>query len=149
MKNYIIYNDDPAAYIDDNKQLIIESLKDNELLINDNNILNEAINILSDEYFVFCDCLKEYDNKNKYDYILCFASLGLGYGKRQGKKTFADLKSAIFYCFEDYNKVYFDKSNTTIKAAAIHHDGVNNFTFYKVVNGKKYAIKLNDILSCF
>lgn len=149
MKKYTIYNDDISDYINDNLQMIKESLIDNDIAINDDNIYKEATNYIDDDYRNFIYCLNEYDNKNKYDYILCVASLGLWYGRRAASKAFKDLKTAITFCFEDYNKVYFDKVNTTIKADAIHHDGTNIFTFYKVVNGKRKAIKYNDIISCY
>lgn len=145
----IIYNDDINEYINSNLDIIKDVLQDHELPLVDENITSEAVNLIDMDYTDLLNMLGAYENKNNFDYILCLADLGLWYGRRKASKTFSDLKTAITYCFEDYNKVYFDKSNTTIKASCCHHDGVNNFTFYKVVNGKRKAITYKDVVKCY
>jgi len=109
-------------------------------------IYNSLLNDFGDDLE---DAVKNYDNKSKYDCVLVVANLGLWYGRRQAQKTFKNLYTALQTCAEQENKVYFDNKKTTLKLNAYHHDGINLFKFYKVVNGRKYAIKYNNLLACY
>ena len=106
-------------------------------------IYNDALN---DDGVELENIINNFDDLFIYDSILCIADLGLWYGRRQGQKHFKNLYDAIQSCAYDYNKLYFDKKNTTLKMSATHHDGVNYYKFYKVINNKKYAIKFNDLI---
>lgn len=88
-----------------------------------------------------------YDNNNKYDCIRCEADFGLWYGRRKAAKHFKTLQDAFYTCIYDSNVVYFDKTNTTLKLKAVHHDGTNFYKFYKIINNKKRAIKIKSFLN--
>lgn len=144
-KKIIIYSDDVCEYVQNYKSDICEYLKENDTPINDNNIFDEAQNNINAYYEDIKNTLSAYDNNNNYKSILVVACLGLWYGKRQAQKHFNSLYNAVLYCFEDINALYFERKNTTLTLSATHHDGTNIFKFYVIKNGKKYAIKLNDI----
>ena len=89
--------------------------------------------------------IANFDEFIPYEKILIVADLGLWYGRKQFTTTVASLYEAISKASEDYNTFYFKNKNATLSLKAIHHDGTNNFKFYKIIKGKKYAIKYNDI----
>lgn len=97
------------------------------------------------DYTILKENILHFDKNASYDNIIVFASLGLWYGRRQAHKEFKTLYDAVTLCAEDENKLYFKRKNTTLMLDALHHDGCNVFKFYKVIKGKKYAIKLNEI----
>lgn len=144
MKNYTIYNDDICAYIDENKNCIIESLKEIDLTINDENIFCEASTMIDNDADYLKDLIISYDRKTNYNKILVVADFGLWYGRRKVTKYFKSLYDAFYRCVQDTNKVYFYRKNTTMLLNAIHHDGCNYFKFYKIINNKKYAISFDD-----
>ena len=92
------------------------------------------------------DIIHTFDLCIDYDAILCEASLGLWYGRREAKKTFKSLYLALTTCAYDDNEIFFINHNSTLNMRSIHHDGVNNYKFYKLINNKKYAIKIKDVL---
>lgn len=146
----IIYNSDLYAYIENNKKFLIKCLEDNEEKINDQNIENIADDYLTDEYFNLLSCLKEYENKNNFDYLLIDGVLGLWYGKRKVKAQFNNFEEVLnTCCCHDSYMIYFDSVKNTMKIDSYHHDGCNSFKIYVVKNNKKYAIKLNDLLACY
>ena len=145
-KNIIIFNDDVADMIEKNKDIIIDNLNDYEMKICDANIYSEAHNMIDEDAAELLTVLDRFDNNIKYDYILCVAVLGLWYGRRNAIAKFKTLKEAMQKCFYDINKIYFKNKNTSLQLESVHHDGVNHYKFYKVVNNKKYAIKLNEVI---
>lgn len=148
MNKNIFYSDDVMEYVTDNEKEIKEYLKSIDEDITEDNIYKQAQNEIEDAYFNLLSCLREYKLKNSYDEILIVADLGLWYGRRKATKKIDDLVIALGYCMEDVNKLYFKNKNSTLNLQAYHHDGVNNFKFYKVIKNKKYAIKLSDLLAC-
>jgi hypothetical protein len=146
----ILYNYDLNAYIENNKKIIIETLKENEKPITENNMFETAYYLSEDEYNLLISCIKEYDNKNNYDYILVCGCLGLWYGSKIIKARLTSLKNAFEKCAcYDSNMVYFTNKNSTLNIDSYHHDGCNSFKIYRVYKGKKYAIKLIDLLACY
>lgn len=115
------------------------------IIYNDDAITEQATAEISEQYDEIKNAVKSFDNKKQYNKIYCVASLGLWSGRKRCTGCAASLEKAMFYLFEDQNKVFFKNKNSTLTLEAIHHDGANIFKFYKVVNGKKCAIKYNDI----
>ena len=107
-------------------------------------ILHDDQNEMMD-YYELKENILSFDNKTNYEKIIVFANLGLWYGRRAGVKKFNTLFDAISFCTEDANKLFYTTKNSTLKLEAIHHDGVNYFKFYKLIKGKKYAIKINEL----
>ena len=150
MKNKnIIFNDDIQNLIDNDKNIIIDYLNDYDININDVNIRSAADDIIKNEYDDLVAALNAYDKKTKYNYIFVDGDLGLWYGRRHATRNFKTLKDAIMFCFEDQNIVFYEKRNTTISLQAVHHDGCNIFKYYKVVNGKKRAIRFHDLIEAY
>lgn len=148
-KEYILYSDDILYYIDNFMDDIKESLNYYEIEINNHNIATEAATQINNLYEDLLSCLRMFDNLTYYNKICVCADLGLWYGRRTASKTFNNLVDAVRYCAEDLNKLYFKDNKQTLTLNASHHDGTNIFKFYKIVDGKKYAIKCNDVLSCY
>ena len=143
----ILFNDDLYAYIENNKKEITEFLKDCGINPTAAEIENEAADQLSDEKCEFLTALKNFDNMNKYDYILVCGSLGLWYGDKIIKAKIASLYNAVIKCAcYDTNIIFHTSKKNTLEIESYHHDGVNCFKLYKVVNGKKYAITRGEIL---
>lgn len=138
----VIYNDDLSAYIDANKEYIKDFLNDMQIFINDETITEQAQSEIIEGYSELLNDVANFDKTTQYNKILCVASLGLWYGTKKAQRYFKDLKSALY--FEDQNKLYFKNKNSTLTLQAVHHDGVNIFKFYKIVDGKRYAIKNKD-----
>lgn len=146
----ILYYDSVYAYIENNKKEILNFMRDNEIEPTQDAIESYAEDAIHDEYINLLSCLEEYDNKNNYDYILVCCDLGLWYGRRKFTQKITTLKEAIIKtscCYS--NRLYFIKSNATLYAESIHHDGINKFKFYAVKNGKKTSIKYNDLIACY
>lgn len=120
------------------KQIIIY---DDAIFTSDDAYISESTNL--------ANLINNFDKNIKYDQILCCADFGLWYGRRQATANFNNLFTAFYKCIEDCNTVYYDNKNTTLKLKAIHHDGVNYYKFYKIVNNRKKAIKLNELESCY
>ena len=140
-----IYNDSISEYLENYNDDVLEFLKNNDIDPTPNNKEDAAqflIDSAADDLYA---AINYFDNVNKYDSIKVIANFGLWYGRRKANATFKTLKEAFYKCVADNNKVYFKKANTTLLLKAYHHDGCNCFAFYKVVNNKKYAIKLNDL----
>jgi len=147
---YTFYHDDAYRYMQENKETIKDEIKENNeaLYIDDDMLYRQAADDLDYLYYDLVNCLKEYDLKND-NKILIVASLGLWYGRRQATAVINNLYNAVHKCLQDQNELYFEKNNTTLNIKASHHDGVNYYKLYKLVNGRKYAIKLNDLLACY
>lgn len=146
----ILYNDDLNTYIENNKKLIIENLIENEIDPQPNNIEDCAYDLLKNDYQLLISALKEYDNKSNCDYILVCGCLRLWYGSKIIKAHLTSLKNAFEKCAcYDSNMVYFTNKNSTLNIDSHHHDGCNSFKIYRVYKGKKYAIKLIDLLACY
>lgn len=143
-KNIIIYSDDLNEYIENNNDVIIDYLNDNELSVNYTNKAEAAASLIDEDWLELADAIKRFDNKIKYNKIYVEASLGLWYGRIKAHGSFTSLFNAVYKCCEDSNTFYFKNNNTTLQLDAIHHDGGNCFKFYKVVNGRKHAIKINE-----
>lgn len=139
-----IFSDDLLTYIDEYKNDIIETLKDYDVKINDENITTEAQNCINNDFEYLKEILIHFDNmENKK--IYCHAVLGLWYGKRAAFKTFDNLYNAVLFCLADCNDLYFKRNNTTLTLEASHHDGANVFNFYTIEKGKKRAITYDNL----
>lgn len=145
-KQIIIYNDDICEYIKNNENFLINELKNNDDDVNESNIYEAAHMFINDDYDALCEYIKEFDKKNNNKILVC-ACLGLWYGKRQVKAKFNNLHDALINCYEDVNKVFFTNKKSTLNIEAAHHDGLNIFKFYKLVNGKKRAINYDDLIA--
>lgn len=145
-KEKVIYNDSLYDYIENNKSDIIEFLNEEGVDPTPNAIEDAAANMIDDDALYLADLIKNFDKKIKYKKIVVVGVLGLWYGKRAVKAKFNDLHHAFYKCIEDTNKAYFI-ANSTLQLDAIHHDGINKFKFYKVVNGKQYAIKFDEFMN--
>ena len=145
-KVYTLIHDDFNLYLDENKEYIIEILKEQEMEVNDQNIEDYVNASLENKLSDFDYMLNNFDKKVDYDDILVIAQLGLWYGQRNSQRYFKTLKSAFYTCTEDTNYLY-SRNNThdTITLKAIHHDGSNFFKFYKIKNGKKKAITIQEL----
>ena len=141
-----IYNDDAVKYTDENKEDLKEYLNEQGIEINDTNLIYQASNEIQSNYEDIKNMVALFDSHKNYDKILVVASLGLWYGRRTGSKKIDTLQAGLFSLFEDVNAIYFKNKNSALTLRATHHDGENFFRFYKVVNGKKYAIKYADII---
>lgn len=141
----VLFMDDINAYIDLYKSDIIEFLNNNDMDLTPCNIEDGASELISADYEYFMDSVLHFDLSN-YDYILIDIKLGLWSGERVFKAKTKTLKEAITKALQDINIIYI-KNNSTLQLSASHHDGENNFKFYKVIHGKKYAIKYNDIFN--
>ena len=145
-KVYTLIHDDFNLYLDEDKESIIELLKEQEMEVNDKNIENYVDALLENELSDFDDMMNRFDQKVDYDNILVIAKLGLWYGQRNSQRYFKTLKSAFYTCTEDTNYLYSrNYTHDTITLKAIHHDGTNFFKFYKVKNGKKKAITIQEL----
>lgn len=145
---YNFYYDDVNQYITENKQILIDEITENNTAATDENIYQLAAERINDINIMLNSCLREYDAKHD-NKIIVVASLGLWYGRREATKIFNNLYDAFYSCVYDVNYLYFKNINSTMNLKSAHHDGVNYYKFYKLVNGKKYAIKLNDLLACY
>ena len=145
----ILFNDDVVNYVNENKKDLIERLIENGLELSDSNFYTEAQNDIDAYFEDLKNAVAYFDRNTKYDCIQVYASLGLWYGTRKGSKRIDTLQSALFGLFEDVNALYFKNKKSTLTLRASHHDGENIFRFYKVVNGKKYAINFDDFVQGF
>lgn len=141
----VLYNDDLFTYIEENKEDIIASIKEEDVYPTEKAIEEEAQAWINADWDYFKDAICDWDEVIPYDYILIEADLGLWYGRRKFKAKTASLYEAITKASEDYNLLYFKNRRATLSLKAAHHDGVNNFKFYKVKNNKKRAIKYSDL----
>lgn len=140
-----IYNDDIYEFIQKNEEYLKIQLKDNDEKISDENIEKAAEFLIDDDAMILRDYIKIFDEYAKYNKIIVIADLGLWYGRRKASKKFDSLFHAFYACIEDNNHVYFKNKNATLQLSATHHDGCNNFKFYKIINNKKYAIKIDEL----
>ena len=140
-----IYDDNIIDYVYNYKKDIIASLKDNDIIVNDENIQAEAQAWIDSDAEYLKEIITHYDNYYDNNIIYIDASLGLWYGRKKAHKTVTSLYSGIFSLIQDVNTLYFMRKNGALTLKAIHHDGVNYFKFYRIVDGKKYAIKYDDI----
>lgn len=136
----IIFDSDIYNYIDNNKKDLINNLIDNDILPTSNNIEDLAISELDNNYIDIKYAFKSFDNNYKYDYVIICGSLGLWNGPKKTKYTFKSMYQA-FNNLKTYDNfvIYFDKRNSALSVDVYHHDGINNFKFYIVVNGRKKA----------
>lgn len=139
-----IYSDDLCEYIDNYKSDILSTLKDYDIEPTEKNIITEAQSCIDSDFEYLKDILIHFDAVECKKIFAC-GVLGLWNSKPHVKKVFDSLYSAVMYCLQEVNEIYFKKSNTTMQLSAAHHDGTNNFKFYKLIHGKKYAIKYDDI----
>lgn len=142
-----IYNDDLLTYIENNKEYIKDFLNDMQITICDDVITEQASADIEQAAEDLKSSIRYYDNITKYNKIFVVASLGLWSGIKAAQGYFNNLYDAIFNsgCLEDQNCLFFKTKKSTLTLKAIHHDGANVFKFYKVINGKKYAININDL----
>ena len=143
----IIYTDDVYTYMNNNTDSILEYLNDNEIEPHPNNKEDAALQLMDDDYLHLTDLINNFDKTNNNKILVC-GVLSLWYGSIKVKKNFDSLFNAVFKCYEDVNEFYFLDNKSTLTLNAAHHDGVNTFKFYKVVNGKKRAITFNDLMRC-
>jgi len=136
----VLYNSDVCDYIDNNKKYVNEYMQENNI----KDIYTAAYNLIDIDYYYLKDLLNSYCCAR----IRVFARLGLWYGIQTGRKDFRSLIAAFYHCCDGYDsiKIYFKNKNSTMTIEARHHDGVNLFKCYKVIKGKKYAIKYSDIM---
>lgn len=150
MKNITVYNDDLYTFINNNLEDIKNWLHDDEEPQTDENIQAYAQYYINDDFEQLNILLNAYDEKHTNAKYIVVGSLGLWYGRRAIKNaSFTSLKNAVFKCFEDVNTVYFFNNAATIQIDAAHHDGVNRFKIYKLVNGRRKAIKYIDLYNNF
>lgn len=147
MKKYIIYNDDVCEYANEFKKDIIENLQANNCNIDDDAIYQEAYAMINNDYEYMQELINCYENIYKPQKILCIANFGLWYGRRKAQKYFNNLYDALRVCYQDNNKLYFKKNNSTLELSASHHDGTNYYKFYAIIDGKKKAIKYNQVIN--
>lgn len=107
------------------------------------NILFDDENVEEVEVDSFIEELKQVDKK--VEKVLVKASLGLWYGRKEGKGAFDSLSEAVSICSEDHNVFFTARKNGVLQLEAVHHDGTNYFKFYKLVNGKITAITTKDL----
>lgn len=141
----ILYNDDVCEYATTYRADICEDLKAMDIEENDANIFDEARRQIDASFEDMRHGLAYYDYTTTADGVLVEAVLGLWYGKRKVHKFFDSLEDAVLFCFEDINKLYFANKRNALTLRATHHDGENYFKFYKIINKRKYAIKLDDL----
>ena len=145
-KTILIYTNDLYAYQKLNINDILEYLQDSGIDPTPNAIEDAAGELIDNDYLYLADLVKNYDKQNN-NKIYVKASLGLWRGRVNGWRVYDNLFIALFDNIQDINAVYFESKKTTLTLAASHHDGDNYFKFYKLVNGKKYAIKTEDFLT--
>lgn len=148
---FVIYYDDVCEYVNNNKEYLIDLLNDIGDPISDEAIQQQAENEINEGSDNLKSTVQFFDNITKYNKIIVVASLGLWYGTRTVKKCFNSLYDALFNSrgvFQDVNKLFFKDKRGTLTLNAIHHDGVNVLKFYKIVNGKRCAIKYDEIEVC-
>lgn len=144
-KKIVVFTDDIYDYMQNNKNDILNYLSDNDIDATPDNIEDGASELLQCDYDYFTDLINNFD-LGTYDKILVIYSLGLWNGTRNGCAYCKTLSEAIQKASEDINEVYFNNKNSTLSMNACHHDGENNYKFYKIVNGKKYAIKYAEFM---
>ncbi len=144
----VIFTDDISDYIDINKDYIIDNFKEiNGKEPNDDEITNEANNLLNYDCDDFNALIDNFDKNINYLKIMIVASFGLWYGRRDGVYFAKTLSEAIYKACKDNNTFYFTAKNSTLNLCAIHHDGRNYYKFYAIdEHGKKHAIKEKDLL---
>ena len=141
----ILFNDDVIEYIEKNKADIAESIKEDDRYPTAEAIEEEAYSWIKTDWDYLRDDVATFDEVSQYTKIIIEGDLGLWYGRRKIVAKCDTLFEALTKAMEDYNTLFFKNKNATLQLKAIHHDGVNYFKFYKVIKGKKYAIKYNDI----
>ena len=140
----VLFLDDTYAYIDIYRRDILEYLAEYDIDPMPDNIEDAALEMISADIETIKESIKNFDTKNNYK-IYVAASLGLWRGVVHGHAVYNNLYDAIFNQAQDINILYFKDKRSALTLDASHHDGTNNFKFYKVVNGKRYAIKYNDL----
>lgn len=143
---FTIYDDDAYKIIEKYKADIRQAIKDNDGIPDAETIQAEAREWIAADYQSLCDDVNNFDETTPAQKIYVVASLGLWYGRRNASAVFTSLYAALHRCFEDYNTLYFKDKRSTLTLKAYHHDGLNLFKFYKIIKGKKYAIKYADII---
>jgi len=141
-----VYSDDLYEYVNENKQRIYEYLRENDIDAQPNNIEDAGAELLQYDYEYMQECINKID-LGAHSKILVVFSLGLWNGTRNGSAYCDTLAEAIFRGAYDINEIYFKNKNCTLSMNAYHHDGVNNYKFYKIVNGRKRAIKYNEFFN--
>lgn len=142
-----LFDDDLSNYLNIYSADIINALKENDTEPTPQNIDAYAMDqIENDASDVICG-LKFYNKITEYENIYVVADLGLWYGRRKAFKYFNNLHDAVTFCFEASNTLYFKNKKSTLTLCAAHHDGVNIFKFYKVINNKRRAITYNEIIN--
>ena len=128
------------------KSDILESLKENNIDPQPNAIEDCASEFIDADLYFFKELIKSYDSKHN-NKIFVVADFGLWYGRRAGYKEYNSLYEAIFNdILQDTNIIYYSDKRQTLKIDSSHHDGVNHYKLYKLVNNKKYAIKYNELI---
>ena len=144
----ILYTDDADAIIRNYKSDLVAEIKENGNEPTDEAIYNLANDYITSDGELLKRQFDAFDNRYKTNKrnckILIEATLGLWYGKKKAKGVFDNLADCLNY-LEDLNTFYFEKKNTTLTLKAVHHDGVNYFKIYKLINGKKRAINYLEI----
>ena len=149
----VIFTDDVCKYVEMNKDYIIESL--NELYEEENDdgdytddaIMEEAYRLIEFDCDYLKDTLKAYDKRRACN-ILVVGTCGLWYGRVAGGKICDTLEDAVISLCHDYNTLYYERRNGTLKLTAVHHDGSNEFIFYRITpQGDKFIYDNEDRLS--
>lgn len=136
----IIFDSDIYNYIDNYKKDLINNLIDNDIEPTPNNIEDLAISEINNNYIDIKNAFKSFDNNYKYDSVAIVGVLNLWNGTKKVKIKYNNLNAALININKyDNFIIYFDKKNGALSIDVYHHDGVNNFKFYIVVNGKKRA----------
>lgn len=144
-KKIVVFTDDIYDYMQNNKKYILEYLSNNDIDATPDNIEDGAHALIDFDFDYFTDLINNFD-LSAYDKILVVYSLGLWNGTRHGSAYCDTLAEAIQKSAYDINEVYFNNKKSTLSMNACHHDGENNYKFYKIVNGKKYAIKYAEFM---
>lgn len=148
MKNKkIIFDDDIIKYMDQNNDLIINELQERDMVIDESNALQVAHDLINYDYEDIMQAIKDFEKKYNIESVYVHACFGLWYGKRQAHATFKSLIDAISRAMYDVNMLYFSRKGATLALDSYHHDGCNNYKFYYLKNGKKYAITYDKLFN--
>ena len=135
-----IYTDSVIDYIDNNRNDLVDYLKDSDREATDEEIQKLAYSEIEFEANELLNMFKHYDKQHRHS-VLVVGTFGLWYGKAQGGTIYKGL-DALTDLYEDVNTFYFNRKNGTLRLEAIHHDGTNNFAIYELTDkGEQYLLE--------